>query len=210
MIFLSNSRLTKLKQELSGEEPRDNTEAYKRGNLIDALITYPSTFNSFNKTVTNRYGEINYYTDIEVRDGMRKRSAFFEDTFCKQLHAASNLQEEVENECVDFGDYALACKCICDGRLKAARWPWDLKSTSASSQGAFEDVFHLWDWDRQAYFFMMTCEIDRMLFIGIENKKPHKIFRKMVIKGDDIYECGREKTQDLLIKYDILCTGGNL
>lgn len=181
------------------------TEAFKRGKLIDALITCHETFNLYDKTVTDRFGKIDTYTSAELQIGYKKRDSFFADALCKQIHAASYLQKEVKNEGVDFNNDIYACSCICDGMLKSGKWPWDIKSTSAASSGAFIDVFTMWDWDRQAFFFMEVCEADKMLFIGIENKSPHKIYKYWVNRGDDVWLSGQQKTLDLILKFDILC-----
>lgn len=191
---------------MSGDDkPRDMTNANARGRLLDALITCPKNYDSYKKEVVDRYGNITPLTPEQIKLGYKQRDAFFNDPVNSAIHAASEFQIEVINEGVDFDDIVFGCSAIYDGRLRLAKWVWDLKTTSAASQGAFEDVFCMWDWDRQAFFFMEVGEIDRMQFIGVENKHPYKIFRKDVYRGDAIWQSGREKTYDLVMKFNILC-----
>lgn len=206
MLILSNSKLSKLKDQLSGDDVPDYTNAIKRGRLLDALVTSPDTVNSYNRTVTTkRDGVVNNYTAEEMKLGYKKRDAFMADSVCKQLHETSNFQVDIINEAVEFDTYVIACRAIYDGMTRYGNMPWDLKSTNAGSQAAFNDVFHLWDWDRQAFFFMEVCGADRMLFVGVENKKPFQVYKKMIMRGDAIWLDGREKTFDLVEKFIFLC-----
>lgn len=183
----------------------DLTEAYRRGIILDAYITDPKTIDYYQRTVTSMYGQVYNYTDQEMKKASDMRLAFFNDPVCSQLHSSSNLQEEVKNEGVDFNGLIYACSARCDGRLKQARWPWDLKLTSCATQGAFESVFENYDYDRQAFFYMEVCEVDRMMFIGVSAKAPYPIFKVMIMRGDNTWEVGKQKTIELIYKFDLLC-----
>lgn len=205
MQLLSNSQLSKLEESLSGVDAPDMTEAFRRGRLLDALVTAPHTVNAYKKQVITNKGEVNNFSPEEMKKGYERRDAFMNDALCKQIHSASSFQEDVRNENCCFGDYVVGAHAICDGRLKHSGMPWDLKSSSAASQGAFEDSFHTWSWDRQGYFFMEVCNSDKMLFIGVQNKKPFNIYKLWMIRGDERWRQGEEKTLDLVEKYFFLC-----
>jgi hypothetical protein len=202
--YLTNSKLSAFADKISNAEKRDLTEAYRRGTLHDAYITNPKSINHYDYSVTTRYGDKYYYTAAELKVGKEMRDAFYADPYCQAVITQSQLQEEVYDDGVDFGGMIMACACTCDGRLKHARWPWDLKRTIATSVEAFTDAFYSYDYDRQAFFYMEVCGADRMEFFAQQDKKPYPVFKIKVLRGGEKWQSGREKTIDLLTRYDIL------
>ena len=203
--YLSNSGLSKLEAELSGRDARDLTEAYRRGTIVDVMITDQKRLNIYQRTIQALDGTDLHYTDAEIIKARKMRDAFFADPICSQLYHASNLQEEVYLDDAEFGDIVLGIKCKCDGRLKAARWPWDLKRTSCRTLKDFEATMGLYSYDRQSVIYITACQSDRMLFIGISDHQPHHIFKVFVKRGDDRFRAGFDKAYDLIQKFDILC-----
>jgi hypothetical protein len=193
---LSNSKLNFLRAELSGSDARDLTEAYRRGTLLDVLITDPKQLDTYQRTI-GKY----HYTEEEIREGLKMRKAFFDDPFCRQLHAESLLQEEVYDD-VEFGDVVVGCKCKCDGRHKYGRWPWDLKRTSSSTQDQFEIAFDVYNYDQQGYFYSTVCQSDKMVFIAVNPKG--KVFKIFIRRDDARWESGRSKVEEMVFKYVML------
>lgn len=202
--YLTNSKLTKFKNQISGEQQRDLTEAFRMGTLHDAYITSPHTINHFDRSITTKYGQKYYYSAAEMKQANDMRTAFLADPVCNQWWSTSILQEEVYNEGVDFDGLTIACACTCDGRLKHGRKPWDLKRTIATSQGAFEDAFIEYEYTRQGYFYLQVSEADIMPFFGQSDKKPYPVYKVYIRKDNELYDMGKQLTHDLVLKYDVL------
>jgi hypothetical protein len=175
-------------------------EGARLGILLDALILDPKSYDAQELTFTDRYGRVSYYTAQEVAEANARRNAFFADPLAAQLHKASLFQQECVNEGVNFEGFEIACKCIADGRVKAAGWTWDLKSTSCKSQAEFDISISRYDYDIQAYFSMQVTDTDKFMFVAVCKIRPYPVFKKLVVLGDDIYQEGEEKTLQVIEK----------
>lgn len=200
--FCSNSSLTQIKRELTGADYQEYPNAYRMGTLIDAVITEHSKVDLYRRVVE----EYNY-TAQEIDLAKKMRSAFMSDPLAAQLMKVSDTQVEMYITNVPFNfngvDFQLDCKCKYDGFASLTKWGWDLKSTVATSHAAFVAAIERFDYDRQAYWYMKLARAKRMALIGV-SKINFKVFKVLISEGDDMWQSGKEKCDQLAFKYWVL------
>lgn len=199
---VSNSDLTALKELL---HPRlqfgNREEAFRFGNLVDAIITEPSRVNYYQLTVDDTQ-----YTEDEFRHAREMykslRMEVRNDRFLDYVLRHAETQKFMVNHAQRFTycefPFILPTRC---------KWDWwlgsfggDLKSTFASSQGEFEDAIDFFDWDRSRAWYMDIANSDRDFIYAI-SKKNCQIFKKQITRGDAIYKAGRDKFEELAFQY---------
>ena len=204
---VSNSDLTSLKYQLHPQldfvKEKDRTKAFRMGTLVDCLVTEPSKANHFRKTVDDEQ-----YTDAEWKWGKAQleklRKAAKKDPFLDHVLKNAEGQKWFVNPCqhFDVGCYSfdLATRCKFDWWL--GFFGGDLKTTTATSQGQFENCIDFFEWDRsRAWYMDLTHAINPLYgnqdFIYAVSKTANKVFFKKIIRGDETYERGREKYLEL-------------
>lgn len=208
---VSNSDLTTLKYKLYPSlchttEAQKN-KAFHLGTLVDAFITEISKVNFYRLTVDNEE-----YKQEEFDWGMKMRQAILSesnrDSFLKYVLENAETQKfmVVDNQKFIYSCFMffLATRC---------KWDWwlgtfggDLKTTVATTQEQFEQCVDFFDWDRsRAWYMDIAHELNpkhgNKDFIYAISKKNFKVFKKMIVRGDEVYTRGREKYMDLAFKY---------
>ena len=195
---VSNSDLSWLKRQLYPIEMPDPTEAYKFGNLIDAMLTEP---HKVNYTSYQCDGEQHTPEDFERADQMRK--AFLKDDFCRNLVENSTPQKVMtkvqEFEANGF-QYSLPVRCKWDIFMDSFGWGGDIKSTTATTQKQFVDAIYHFDYDRQRAFYMTIAGSKQDVLIGI-SKKNFKVFKVPIKRTDDLFKSGMEKVNELTFEW---------
>ena len=134
---VSNSDLTALKELL---HPRlqfgNREEAFRFGNLVDAIITEPARVNYYQLTVDDEQ-----YTDDEFRQAMEMykslRMEARKDKFLEYVLRHAETQRFMVNEVQQFEycgfPFSLPTRCKWDWWLDVAGFGGDLKSTFATT-----------------------------------------------------------------------------
>ena len=205
---VSNSDLTALKEIL---HPRlqfgNREEAFRFGNLVDAIITEPERVNYYRLTVDDTQ-----YTEDEFRHAQEMyrslRTEARTDPFLDYVLRNAKTQKFMVNhrqrfEYCEFPFY-LDTRC---------KWDWwlgsfggDLKSTFASTQKEFEEAIGFFDWDRSRAWYMDIAGSDRDFIYAI-SKRNGKVFKKQINCGDDVYKSGRDKYEELAFQWWCLNRG---
>lgn len=198
---VSNSDLSKLKQELCPRPMIDPTEAYRFGNLIDAMITEPGRVNYFKRS---RDEDI---FDPEKWDmALKMKAAFWNDELCQQLMQGVETQRimvrsrELVYRNVSF---SLDVRCKWDGWRQDLTYGFDIKSTAAETQSQFETAAKFFDYPRQRAWYMDIAGSDYDVLIGI-SKKNYKIFKIFIKRGDPFYTEGFNDYINLAFRYWLL------
>lgn len=204
---VSNSDLTELKNFLY---PRaqygDKEKAFKFGTLIDAMITENDRVDYFKRTVD----EVQYtHEDFELAEAMKKalRMEARKDPFLAQVLEKSDTQKFMvnKNQQFEYGNfkYTLDTRCKWDWWLPSFGFGGDLKSTFAESQKQFNEAIDFFDWDRSRAWYMDIAGSNQDFIYAI-SKKNCKIFKAFIRRGDDTYNRGREKYNELSFKWWML------
>lgn len=202
---ISNSDLSWLQSYfMNREQLHDLTEAYRFGNLIDALITEPNRCDHMRFRVDQEQ-----FTALEWDCARKMLKAFREDEFCMQLLKHSSGQSVVARMMMmqyEGVDFELPCRCKFDLKSDVLKISADIKSTVCVTADQFRNSIQYFNYDKQAAFYMDLAEVDRFLFIGI-SKKNFKIFKVPVVRGDALYNSGKEKYTEWAFKYWYLFEG---
>lgn len=203
---ISNSDLSWLQSYfMNREQLHDLTEAYRFGNLIDALITEPSRCDHMRFRVDQEQ-----FTQFEWACARKMLTAFREDPFCMQLLKHSEGQKVVARSMqlmYEGVEFELAMRCKFDLNAKnTLKISADIKSTTATTQAQFEAAIKYFDYDKQAALYMDLDDIDKHMLIGI-SKKNFKVFKVPIKRGDELYNSGREKYLEWAFKYWYLFEG---
>lgn len=199
--YVSNSDLTKLKKELSGQDQPDPTNAYRIGTLIDAVITTPELVDYISRTII---GTEYTYTMEEMAEAKLMRDAFMQDPFCASLYKISEKQKEVYVDRVPLQyngiDFSLNMRCKPDFYSKSLGMAPDLKSTMAKTQQQFYDACIHFDYPRSRAVYMQLCGFKKDMLIGV-SKVNYKVFKIPIVFGDSFHKMGVEQFQELAYKY---------
>ncbi|MGR4857858.1 hypothetical protein ABLT32_01990 [Bacteroides pyogenes] len=201
---VSNSDLTELKNYLyPRQQYGDKEAAFKFGTLVDALITENDRVR-YDKMMVDDY----VYTSEEfelglaMRDSLRKEAE--KDQFLSTVLIQSDCQKFMVNKQQEFhyGSFAfhLDTRCKWDWWMPAFGFGGDLKTTFASSQKEFDEAIDFFDWDRSRAWYMDIAGSDRDFIYAI-SKKNCKIFKAFIRRGDETYNRGKEKYEDLAFKW---------
>lgn len=198
---VSNSDLTELwKYFLPFEVVRDLTAAYRFGNLVDAMITEGDRCDHIRRMVDGEQ-----FTEEEWNTSYDMLNAFRKDPLCSQLHKLSIGQKvfSSDDHRMEFDgiEFSLAMRCKYDGHVPAMGFGYDIKSTIATTESQFRAAFDYMDYGRSRALYMDLSGADKDLVIGISKKKPHKIFKIFINRGDDIYTAGKARYQEMAFKW---------
>lgn len=211
---VSNSDLTELKNIL---HPRmqfgDKEAAFRFGSLVDAIITEPTKVDYYRFTVDDvPYTEDEFQHALEMQKALRMEAR--KDTFLAKMLECAETQRFMINKAQQFTycefPFTLDTRC---------KWDWwlggfggDLKTTFAATQQQFEEAVDFFDWDRSRAWYMDIAKSNRDFIYAI-SKKNCCIFKKFITRGDEVYNRGREKYEELAFQYWCLCppvTNNNL
>lgn len=198
---VSNSDLSKLKLELFPREMPDPTEAYRFGNLIDAMITEPERVNYFKRTCYDMV-----FSEVDFKKAEQMKAAFWRDDLCQQLMQGVESQKVmVEKRLLHYRgvDFELGVRCKWDGWRNDLGYGFDIKSTSATTQAQFEAAVKHFDYPRQRAWYMDIANSNYDILIGI-SKVNYKIFKVFIRRGDSLYREGYEDYINLAFRYWLL------
>lgn len=201
---VSNSDLTALKEML---HPRlqfgNREEAFRFGSLVDAIVTEPERVNYYRRTVDDiPYTEAEFHHAEEMYRALRAEAR--RDPFLDYVLRSSDTQKVMIRPGQQFEycgfPFQLDTRCKWDWWIEAAGFGGDLKTTAATSQKEFEEMIDFFDWDRSRAFYMDIARSDRDFIYAI-SKKNNQIFKKLITRGDAIYNAGREKYEELAFQW---------
>lgn len=195
---VSNSDLSRLKQDLYGTFERDPADAFRFGNLIDHMITEPHKVNYFNYTCGD-----DALTEDDFRRAEEMKKSFFRDDMARKILSLSDTQKVMINPAQSFDHeirFTLPVRCKWDLWMNSLGWGGDIKSTSANTREQFEDAVRFFDYDRQRFFYMNISGSSQDVLIGI-SKENFKVFKVTIKRGDNLWLSGRDKCLDLAFKY---------
>lgn len=199
---VSNSDLTELKNILHPRmQSGDKEAAFRFGTLVDAIITEPSRVDYYRLTVDGeQYGEEEFRHALEMQKALRNEARH--DAFLAKVLDCAETQRYMVNKGQRFTycDFSFALDTRC-------KWDWwlgcfggDLKTTFAASRQQFEEAVDFFDWDRSRAWYMDIAGAD-MDFIYAVSKNNCKVFKKFIRRGDEVYNRGREKYEELAFQY---------
>lgn len=208
---VSNSDLTALRNKLHPAldfvKPAARAKAFHLGTLVDGLVTEPKNCNHYRLTVGDEK-----YTPDEWKWGKQQleklRKAATKDPFLDYVLKNAVGQQVFVNPSQHFDlgcfSFNLPTRCKFDWHL--GLFGGDLKTCSATTQDAFEQSINFFDWDRSRAFYMdLTHSLNPSLgnqdFIYAVSKTANKVFFKKIVRGDELYERGRQKYLELAFQY---------
>jgi hypothetical protein len=177
----------------------DLENAFRFGSLLDAMITEPEKVDYFKMQVDG----IQFSKD-EFEKAAAMKKVFFADPFCKSLAGQCKMQKVSIQESfgIDYNGFrfTLPVRAKWDFFAERIDLSGDLKTTSCTTQKAFEETIDKYSYDRQAAWYMDIEGRNNFMFIAI-SKVNHKIFKVPVRRGDTIFKRGQEKYQELAFRY---------
>lgn len=207
---VSNSDLTALKELL---HPRlqfgNREEAFRFGNLVDAVITEPKRVNYYRFTVDDtQYTEDEFRKAKEMQRSLRAEAR--RDPFLQYVLDNAETQRFMVNPCQPleysgFG-FTLPTRCKWDWWLDDAHFGGDLKTTAVSSQKEFAEAVDYFDWDRSRAWYMDIAQSDQDFIYAI-SKKNFNVFKVLITRDSEIYRRGRDKYEYLAFMWWCLNLG---
>lgn len=201
---VSNSDLTELKNLL---HPRlqfgDKEAAFRFGTLVDAVITEPERVNFYRFTVDDvQYTEDEFRHAQEMHKSLRMEAR--KDHFLAKVLEIAETQRFMVNKQQQFEygglPFTLDTRCKWDWFLPVMNFGGDLKTTFAASQKEFDEAVDFFDWDRSRAWYMDIAGSDRDFIYAI-SKRNGCVFKKFINRGDEIYNRGKDKYEELAFQY---------
>lgn len=197
---VSNSDLSTLKNYFMPQSyVMDATQAYRFGNLVDAMITEPHRVDHYRMRVDS---EQFLAAEWEVAKSMKY--SYQRDPFCKQFDTLCGGQvikfKKVE---LQYGGvkFSLWMRCKYDRWANLLNYGGDIKSTTATTQAQFEAACQHFDYDRQRAVYMTIADAQKDVLIGISKVKPHKVFKIFINRESEFFRTGMEKFTELAFRY---------
>ena len=207
--YVSNSDLGDLKVLMSGEEVRDLSPYYEFGSLFDALVTEPQRIEQAPWAVYLDGKEIDQlkwelaYTMYEhsKKDAMLK-------LFCMCANKQKECYEKIEIE-YEGHIFSMPVRCKLDFYVPTLNMGGDLKSTACSNLREFLAAIELFDYDRQAAWYMDIADLTCFVIIGVSKKlnkrtEKHEVFKYVIKRDSPEYIRGKAKYQKLAFYYKTL------
>lgn len=201
---VSNSDLTELKNILHPHlQYGDKEAAFRFGSLVDAIITEPSRVDYYQLTVDDeQYTDDEFLHAQEMQKALRMEAR--KDAFLAKVLELADTQRFMVNKSQSFTycgfPFALDTRCKWDWWMPAIGFGGDLKTTFASSQQQFDEAVDFFDWDRSRAWYMDIANSDKDFIYAI-SKKNCMVFKKFITRGDEVYNRGREKYEELAFQY---------
>ena len=201
---VSNSDLTELKNLLHPRQQfGDKEAAFRFGNLVDAIITEPERVDYYHFKVNDeQYTEEEFLHAKDMLNALRHEARH--DAFLAKVLELSDTQRFMVNKAQQFEycdfKFTLDTRCKWDWWLQMANFGGDLKTTFAETQQQFDEAVNFFDWDRSRAWYMDIAHSNQDFIYGI-SKKNCRIFKKFIQRGDNIYNRGREKYEELAFNY---------
>ena len=195
---VSNSDLSWLKKQLYPTYMPDPTEAYKFGNLIDAMLTEPARVDFLRRTC-----DTDHFTKEEFECAMNMKRAFFRDETAKTLIEKADTQKVMAvKRKFNYGgiEFELNTRCKWDIWRPDLTWGGDIKSTTATTQKEFEAAVKFFDYDRQRAWYMDIAGSKQDILIAI-SKVNYRVFKVAINRESELYKEGRAKYNELAFRW---------
>jgi hypothetical protein len=195
---VSNSDLSWLKKQLYPTYMPDPTEAYKFGNLIDAMLTESDRVDFLQRTCDS-----DQFTIEDFDKAVNMKRAFMRDDTAKQLIEKADTQKiMVERMKLNYSgiEFELNTRCKWDIWRGDLNWGGDIKSTTATTQKQFEAAVKYFDYDRQRAWYMDIAGSKQDVLIAI-SKVNYKIFKVYINREGDLYKEGKAKYNELAFRW---------
>ena len=176
--FISNSELKRLYKIAGGafNEPENLDRIFEFGTLVHALLFEPRKANLLDP-------------DIELARKMAY--TFMTDPMCNRIMSVADIR--YEHEFYRYDIFGFNGKCKVDFGSKMLDTAGEFKSLSCTTQRQFEESIDRFDYDQGAAWYIHTAQRRRCFIAAVSKKDPEQIFKKLVEKGDPIYNRGIEK-----------------
>ena len=176
----------------------DPTEAYKFGNLLDAMLTEPSRVDFLQRTC-----DTDKFTKEVFEQAQSMKRAFLRDETAKVLIEMADTQKVMSSRMnLNFSgiDFALNTRCKWDIWRPDLNWGGDIKSTAATTQKGFEDAVRYFDYDRQRAWYMDIAGSKQDILIAV-SKVNFRVFKVYITRDSELYREGRAKYHELAFRW---------
>ena len=195
---VSNSDLSWLKKQLYPTYMPDPTEAYKFGNLFDAMLTESERVDFLQRTCDS-----DRFTKETFEQAMSMKRAFMRDETAKMLIEKADTQKIMSSRMkLNFGsiEFELNTRCKWDIWRHDLNWGGDIKSTASTTQKGFEDAVRYFDYDRQRAWYMDIAGSKQDILIAI-SKVNFKVFKVYITRDSELYKEGKAKYNELAFRW---------
>ncbi len=195
---VSNSDLSWLKKQLFPTYMPDPTEAYKFGNLLDAMLTEPDRVDFLQRTCDSER-----FTKETFDQALEMKRAFLRDETAKVLIGKADTQKIMSARMkLNFQGlpFELNTRCKWDIWRQDLNWGGDIKSTAATTQKGFEDAVRYFDYDRQRAWYMDIAGSKQDVLIAI-SKVNFKVFKVCINRESELYKEGKAKYNELAFRW---------
>lgn len=211
---ISNSDLGRLKMEIAGETMNiDNLQAiFDFGNLVDSMLLEPENL-IFSKRTLNitSGGQVTFEPHV-WQQALNMRDEGRKDSILSSYLAVADTQSVLMIDEFDVNyigyEFKIPVRCKYDLVNRSMKIGADLKTTAAKTKTDFMNAVNMFDYDRQAAWYMDLGELDTFMFIAIskhpDRKGRHPIFHHAIERGDEMYSSGRRKYEYLSYMWKLL------
>lgn len=201
--YVSNSTLSKLKDELSPSDHPDRVANYAFGKLFHALLTEPHTVDHINFKV----GDTGYFPE-EFAKARGMRDAALKNPFVAAFNKVSQKEFEVYRDSLNFNvdgvEFELPVRIKMDEYNPSANIILDYKSTAETTHKGFYETIDLFDVDRQAAMYLLVSDAEKFLVMGVSKKRPYNTFPVFITRQHEYFKSGVKKLNDLALKYFLI------
>ncbi len=145
--------------------------------------------------------EIPRRTSMEWRDQFeRMKVKFYENRILSYFvdNKEFKSQDVFKSEFLE-----LPFKAKFSGSRKDINIGLEYKSMLCNSLHQFKTIINRLDYDRECYVNMNVAKMDYMYLVGQSKRRSAEVFPVVVTPGDEIYESGRVKTEELVGLYKL-------
>jgi len=210
---ISNSTLTSFDMLMNGRSFGDNMQPiFDFGNLIDGMLTEKEKLNFITHEMKSENGRVVQFSESDWQKACNMKKDGLKNEMLKMMVEHFDTQSIIMIDRFPISgmgyDIVLPVRCKFDFLKQDWKMGGDLKSTACTTIKAFiMSLFHL-NYDRQAAWYMDLANLDKFVFVGISkipNKKGiHEVFTHAIMRGDEMYESGKQKYQYLATNYYFL------
>lgn len=202
----SNSQLSQLAREIRGEDFAPlPLEAFRKGNLFDAVVTEPEKIDLESMTMQTSNGT-EPFTKAEYIACTRMHQALKADPTAALIMNHSSTQVEVYDYPITVTTCGLEFTIEFKGKLdfywETGSVVTDLKSTKAPSLEAFRnsaDKFQYW---RQLYLYMLMTRAKKAIILAANWKAQTFILHMK--EGDENWQKGKQWFEELCLLWFII------
>ena len=179
---------------------------YDKGNLFDFAITEPHRLDNSNKSMIKEVGgETVYFDDKTWASNDKMKTAFLNSPAAVFLKYANTQHEYYKT--IHFENKGIAIsqkvKCKFDLLIKRMKKGADIKTTAAGSHAQFKKSIWLFEYQRQAAFYMDIADLEEFYFFGV-SKTKHEVYYEKVTRDSNFYKVGEQQYKEILFNMNLL------